>query len=330
MHPILFSIGEFYIGTYGFLIAVGLLAGTFVAIRRSNRLGVESEKIIDLIFFAVLGGLVGGRLTHIAINVTVGDRYLLAHPLEMVFSRTGFVFLGGVIFSTLLCIWYLRRVRLSPWLAADILFGVLPLGHFFGRLGCFSAGCCHGRVIRPDSVFAWLGVEFPKVAVMGKASFEGIVFGDQLAEGLINESAVCSLPVWPVQLFEAAGNLTIFFILAWFWKRRRFDGQILIGYIMMYSVLRFGLEFLRGDVQRGVWGLFSTSQMITLVGFVLALVLWPYLRRRDVLTLAVEPSSPEIHNEKKSPRSETSSRTRKGKKNRSGAGKRQIPRDSAP
>ncbi|MBN1868893.1 prolipoprotein diacylglyceryl transferase [Candidatus Sumerlaeota bacterium] len=306
MHPILFAIDRFYIGTYGLMVAIGLLAATSVALWRAKRVGVEGDRLLDFILLAVVGGLVGGRVTYVALDLTMGERYFLSHPLEIVFSRTGFVFLGGVVAGVALGAWYLHRVRLNKWLVADILFGVLPLGHAFGRIGCFMAGCCYGRVADPNGPLGFLAVCFPRGTRMGEAYYPGIAFGDQIAEGLVKSSDLCSLPVWPVQLFESAGNLAIFFALVWFWRRKRFDGQIFLLYILFYGALRFLLEFLRGDVQRGALGPLSTSQAISLIGFVAVAVLWPYLQRRLPGPATVEPAvtdrQAKAHG-KKSPRS---------------------------
>jgi prolipoprotein diacylglyceryltransferase len=139
-----------------------------------------------------------------------------------------------------------------------------------------------------------LAVRFPRVTRVGEAAYPGIAFIDQLNRKVVDPAAVCTLPVWPVQLFEAAGNLAIFSVLALLWRRRRFDGQIFLGYVVLYAVLRFMLEFLRGDVERGAVGILSTSQAISLAGLIFALALWPYLRRRPLgpPNLAVAASLP--------------------------------------
>ena len=281
MHPILFSIGTFFIGTYGLMLVLGLVLASSVALWRAKKIGVSGDNLIDLIFFGILFGIIGGRVTFILVNF----RQFLENPAEMIFSRADFVFLGGLIFAIVACVIVIRRRHMNVWLTGDILMAAVPLGHAFGRIGCFAAGCCYGRIVSPGSPLGWLGVRFPAVTQMGAVIYPGLAFEEQKDLGLIAADAAQSLPVWPTQLFESLGNLVIFGILFVMWKRRRFNGQIVLLYAILYSILRFSLEFLRGDMTRGGLGGVSTSQIITMAGFAAAIIIWPILaKRRDLST----------------------------------------------
>ena len=141
----------------------------------------------------------------------------------------------------------------NPLKLADLLAAVIPLGHAFGRIGCFFYGCCYGR----DSD-AWCAVTFP----MGSPSWY--------------EHGRKMVSVLPTQLFEAAALLALFGLLMYVWHRQQpvagsqqpttnnqQPGRILGLYLIGYAVIRFGIEYLRGDPRAAV-GPFSISQAISI------------------------------------------------------------------
>jgi phosphatidylglycerol:prolipoprotein diacylglycerol transferase len=156
-------------------------------------------------------------------------------------------------------------------------------------VGCFLAGCCYGRACPADAPHGWLdrlAVQYPLVADPGGAPsmmFNFAYWGQQ-HEGLIGPHAAAPLPILPVQLFEALGNLAICFVLLALWRRRKFSGQIFALYLMLYGALRFALEILRGDSERGLWlgGAISTSQIICIGLLAAGAVMWGVLRGRGI------------------------------------------------
>lgn len=288
MHPLFLRIGnfqffghhvgEFGIGTYGVMLALGLLAGMGAVLYRARREGVPSQLVLDLVFYAVLGGIVGGRLAYVIVYFPS----FLADPLGVLFSRSGFVFLGSIAGSIPFVGWIIWRKRLAFWRLADVLVTGVPLGHAFGRIGCLMAGCCFGQPVPAGSAWSWLGIHFPPGIDVGNETLGGQAYSEQLAQGLIPQSAACSLAVWPTQLLESVGNVLIFLTLLWAWRRRRFAGQIFLVYLTLYSVVRFLLEFLRGDTDRGFLGPLSTSQVIGLVALGAVAVLWGRLSARGL------------------------------------------------
>ena len=286
MHPILFAIGEFFIGTYGALMATALVLATLVGLWRAKRVGVSGEDLLDIAFVTVIVGIVGARVVYVLVDLLAGPRLFLRDPMSLILSRTGFVFWGGLVAATLAGLVVVRRRKLNPWLIGDIAMTSVPLGHALGRVGCFFAGCCFGSVVDPSHPLASLAVRFPSISRMGEAVYPGLAFEQHLRQGLLGADATHSLAVWPVQLFEVAGCLALFAVLLAVWPRRRFNGQMFLLYAILYSVLRFALEFVRGDVERGALGGLSTSQAISLVCFVLAVVAWPFLSRAQDLRRA--------------------------------------------
>jgi phosphatidylglycerol:prolipoprotein diacylglycerol transferase len=124
----------------------------------------------------------------------------------------------------------------------------LPIGIFFGRLGCFFGGCCFGTV--SGHPFA---LSFPAYSAASEKHFR---------DGLLHSKGLASLPVHPTQLYEAIGCLAIaFYLVLWLHPRKRFDGQVLLAFLGLYALLRFVLEYLRDDDRGALLGL-STSQLI--------------------------------------------------------------------
>lgn len=275
MHPVLLRVGNFELPSYGVLVATGIVFGWFLAARLARRSALRDDFVLDLIFWCVVAGLLGGRLTY----VIVEWREFLRDPLGTLFSRAGQVFLGGFLAALLAVYIVSRRYGVSPLLAADVLAPALALGHAFGRVGCFLAGCCYGAPTNSP-----LSVCFPRLMSEKGEIVGSLTYVDHLAQGYVSATDTCSLPVHPVQLYEALGNLLICGVLLLLWSRRSFIGQIALSYIILYSSMRFGLEFLRGDALRGIYLGLSTSQWLSLALLAASLFSWVPLRRRYSLT----------------------------------------------
>ncbi len=138
MFPILFRIGPFSLHTYGVFVALGFFAGIALALREAGKSGINREKIFDLFFSIVLAAIVGSRILYVLLNF----HQYRGDPMGIIrIWEGGLVFYGGLILAAGVTIWYVRRNELELWPVADLLAPSIALGHFFGRLGCFSAGC---------------------------------------------------------------------------------------------------------------------------------------------------------------------------------------------
>jgi phosphatidylglycerol:prolipoprotein diacylglycerol transferase len=252
VYPVLLKIGPLTLHTYGFLLAVGCLAGMAVAFKEAQRKGLDPEKVLDLCFYCLVFGIIFARLFFVAFNWAEFSR----DPLEILrLWRGGLVFYGGFLGAALVYFRFVRKHGMPVWKTADLFALGVPLGHFFGRLGCFSAGCCYGRVC--DLPWA---VTFPDNGGLAP-------FGN---------------PLHPTQLYEAAGNLILFsFLYFYLRKRTSFDGMLFCAYLFLYASMRFGIEFLRGD-DRGSYflGIISPSQTVAAGAVLAALVLFAVLRKR--------------------------------------------------
>lgn len=254
MHPVLFRLGSFTLGTYGLL----LLAGTLLALGWLRRLvkerGGDPEPYLDLAFGALLAGVVGAKL----LLAFVEWREFLDHPFAWFRDslRAFGVFYGGFLGAAGYLAWAVPRKKLTFLGAADLFAPPLALAQAVGRLGCFAAGCCHGR---PTSL-PW-GVKFTDP--------------DSLVDG-----ALRGVAIHPVQLYEFLGNLAIALLLARLLKKKPAPGRVFAGWLLLYGASRFAWELFRGDAVRGMWlgGALSTSQIIA-AGLVAAGVfLWARTR----------------------------------------------------
>jgi len=200
----------------------------------------------QLIFLAALPvGLAGARGLPIVQDALAAGR--LTYGL---IAAGGLVFYTGALAALGAMYAGCRLARLSPWPLLDAVCLYLPLGHAFGRLGCFFGGCCFGAPT--DSA---CGVRFPA----GSPAFL-----QHKSQGLLPDGAVASLPVHPSQLYETAGNLVLFALLLLVRRRPQPPGRLTALYLAGYATLRFTLEFWRGDAIRGVYFGLSASQCIAL------------------------------------------------------------------
>jgi phosphatidylglycerol:prolipoprotein diacylglycerol transferase len=275
LRPVLFTVHvlsrDFALHTYGLAIAVGFLVAIFVGTRTAARSGEDPDKVRDLCFWLLVSSLVGARLVFIATNIP--DYVRLCRDEHDCFRALrvwegGLVFYGGFFGALLLAVWYTRRHAMNFWRTADILAPSVSLGHFFGRLGCFAAGCCWGKEASGRAL-AW-AARFPS---------ESLVFQDYFTRGALPSGAEVTPPLHPVQLYEAFGELALFFALSLLGRRKRWDGQVLVAWLLGYALLRFTVELWRGDaVRKFVVGWLSTSQALSLVAALLALAVLGWRR----------------------------------------------------
>ena len=259
MYPEIFRIGSFPINTYGVLLAVSFLCAIMVSVRLAERDGLPREKIYDLSLWMLLAGLVGSK-----IMMLFTEPDYRANPLQLLsldFLRSGGVWYGGLLGAVLVSYWLMRRYQLPWWKTADAFAPGIAIGNFFGRQGCFAAGCCWGK---PTSL-PW-GVKFTEA-------------GHEIT-GVPTDTYL-----HPTQLYESFAMLLVFLFLLWLHKRKRFSGQVILAYALIYSVIRFAIEFVRDDPRGDVLGLttltgLSTSQMISLVIGITALIVLIVRRRR--------------------------------------------------
>jgi len=229
MHPILFEIGPLIIHSYGVMLALAFVVGIWFAIRQAKREEIPANTILDLSLVALITGIIGARILFVLRNL---DYYLL-HPFEIImFWQGGLIYSGGLILGTLCVILFLKVRRLNIWKVVDTCTPSLAIGQAIGRIGCFLNGCCFGK----PTDLPW-GIKFPPKSF---ASYE------QFSQGLIKSVNEYSLPVHPTQLYHSFAALIIFLILIMVRRRKRFNGQLFLLYLLLYAIARSGIQFLRG------------------------------------------------------------------------------------
>ncbi|MGQ9688653.1 MAG: prolipoprotein diacylglyceryl transferase [Desulfobaccales bacterium] len=255
MYPILYKLGPITLYTYGFMLAVAFLSAILVGGWEAERLGLPKGRFFDLCFYIILAALFGSRLLYVIINLG----FFIQNPLKIVAMwEGGLVFHGGLIAAVLTAIFYLRRHQLPSLRTFDALALGMPLGQFFGRIGCFMAGCCFGR---PTDV-PW-------------------------AVTFTHPDTLCPLrvPIHPAQLYESFLDFGVFLVLLGLRKRKRFDGQVLFTYFFLAGLVRFLVEFFRAPTAidpRGPEILFHMpATQVTALGIALlsgAILLWRWRR----------------------------------------------------
>jgi phosphatidylglycerol:prolipoprotein diacylglycerol transferase len=241
--------------TYGVALALAFATGAYLAARLAESQGIGRPSIYYLATCLLPTSLLGTKLLtigHIAYQALLGRPNPFA--LSTIVNVPGF-YLGGFL-TTVAASLILTRAWHLPWTkVADAAAPALALGIVFGRLGCFAAGCCWGK---PTT--SWFGVTFGQEAyqISGTPPY---------------------VPLIPTQLIEAATNLVLFAVMCIFWPRRSFQGQVVLGYMILYSTQRFVIEFWRDDPRGHVMN-FSTSQFISLLIFIFALALYFWQRKK--------------------------------------------------
>lgn len=231
MFPFINILGRQF-SSYGLCILIAAICVTLLAVKRAKKNHIGMESIVAIAAISIVVGILGGKLLYIFVTYPLS--FILTNIKEMnfdFFKDSGIVFYGGLISGSISAIIGCRIVKVKFSDLADACVPYLPLGHAIGRVGCFLSGCCYG-----------------------------FTYNGPLAITLADGSSH-----FPIQLVEAFFNILIMLCLLHISKKPRKKIDILSSYLIMYGVLRFCLEFFRGDAIRGVYYALSTSQWISLV-----------------------------------------------------------------
>lgn len=239
MLPKLISIGNFFLPTYGVLVAIGFLTGLWVASRLGKRFGLNAENVMNLGVYCALMGLLGAKVFMILFDWDHFSR----NPGEIFSIETlqaAGVFHGGLIAAVVFAIFYTKRFAM-PWLTtADVFAPGIAIGHAIGRLGCFAAGCCYG--VACDRPWAVTYTNPDALRVSNTPLYQ---------------------PLHPTQLYESFAEAALFAFLYWRATKPHRSGEIIGLYLVVSSILRFLVEFFRYHEQGLVWSL-SLTQWISL------------------------------------------------------------------
>lgn len=256
MHPVLFKLGSITIYTYGFCIAMGALLGFLYMYRQGKKqYGITFDQSNNLFILLVVAGVVGGKLFMIFEDPSL----YLSQPKKL-FSGSGFVFYGSLLTTIPVMLWYFKKIKVPVLGMLDVMAAVTCIVHGFGRIGCFMAGCCYG---------------------LPTDGFLSVVFTNPVCQ-----AEPLNTPLYPTQLFEATFIFSLLILLFVLKKKKQFDGQLFLIYLMVYAAGRAILELFRGDVERGflINKVLSNSQFISILVISVALYFYLRLNRNKKIT----------------------------------------------
>jgi phosphatidylglycerol:prolipoprotein diacylglycerol transferase len=250
MHPILFTIGPITIYSYGVMLATAVLVCTYLLSIDAKRNNISQETAYDLVFWCMVGGIIGARIFYIYIEWS----YFSANLLEtLMIWKGGLAWQGGFLGGTLAGVWFARQNKLSIKPLMDLVAPYIALGQSIGRIGCFLNGCCYGKPV------AW-GIFYP----------------------------THNARLYPTQLFETVGLFIIFLILKraqqkgtvpWNPRGQSPSGFIFIFYLWLAAIERFIVEFYRAD-HDVLWLGLSLAQYIALGVFASGLILMKVFNKK--------------------------------------------------
>jgi phosphatidylglycerol---prolipoprotein diacylglyceryl transferase len=246
MHPRLLTTPFFTIPTFGVILAIAYMSAFGWMVRGARRAGIDVEAVTELGLWAILGALAGAKT--LLVVRSFGEYVVDPSQLWSVLTSAG-DFYGGFIGGLAAAALFFRRHRTLPrWRIADLCAPAIALGQAVGRIGCFMAGDDYGR---PTNLPWAVSFTDPDAARIGGAPL--------------------GVPLHPVQLYESAVCLALFGALVWLAGRSHRDGDIILAYTALYGIARFGLEYLRGDADRGFvfGGFLSNSQFIAVLALAL-------------------------------------------------------------
>lgn len=241
MDRVAFTIFGIDVMWYGILMATGMILGTVIALKEAKRVGIKEDDVLDLAIFAIPLGLLGARLYYVIFNW----EFYSQNPSQILNFRGGGMAIHGALIAGILTGYVYTRIKKIDFLKmADTVLIGMPLAQAIGRWGNFINGEAHGG---PTNL-PW-----------------GIM--------------VDGVKVHPTFLYESIWNLGVF-ILLWFTrKKKKYEGQIIVWYIGLYSLGRFFVEGLRTDSL--MLGPLRMAQVISLVGVIGSIIAHIYLSKKS-------------------------------------------------
>lgn len=235
------------------MVIIGILITGYFCLRQAKKYKMDDNQVIYLLLSIAVGVLIGGHFLYGITNIKI-----LMHFMTHLHKITSFsiffqciqeifggsVFYGG-LYGGLLTGYIYSKNKLNFSKGINHFVPAIPLFHLFGRIGCFLSGCCYG-------IKSHIGFIYTNALVLE-------------ANGIRR---------FPVQLIEAFYNLVLFIFLYYLDKKGKISQSILMLYLYLYAATRFFLEFLRGDFYRGYIGIFSTSQIISIITILSISCIW--------------------------------------------------------
>jgi len=251
--PILLSIGPISIYWYGFCIILGIIVATGVAMKLAKYYKVSQDIIFDLMFYIMLNGIIGARIYHVFLELP----YYLENPVNIFKIWNGGLAIHGGIIAGGLTLWvFAKKQKLNFWKLSALIVSSLPLAQAIGRWGNYFNNELFGL---PTNV-SWGIPVLPENKILEYSDFEFF---------------------HPTFLYESIGNLMIFIILilfnVWMIKKKKFTTVYFMlvtsSYLILYSLLRFSLEFVRIDITPS-FGVLRVPQIASFIIILIVISFW--------------------------------------------------------
>lgn len=241
MRIILFDIFGIQVKSYGLMIAIGIIVAAALFINKGKKKGFDEDSLLNLIIFAIVGGMIGGKGLFIITEL----KDIIKEPRILLDFGYGFVIYGAIGGGALAMYLYCRRRGWNIIKMLDMTVPALAIAQGFGRIGCFLAGCCYG-----SETTLPIGVKFPNGSL-----------------------APAGIDLHPTQIYSSIFDFLLGFLLLYYSKKERETGKVMGLYLIIYSIGRFLVEFLRND-PRGNVGVLSTSQFIAIFTLAFGIIIF--------------------------------------------------------
>lgn len=258
-HPVSYKLGPLQFTGFGFAMLLSFVIGQIILQHELERRGQDSKPAGDMIFAAVVGGLLGAKIYY---AILMGDAGSLL-------SRAGFVFWGGLMGGIIAVIAVIKWKKLSVARISDSAAVAMPAAYAIGRTGCWAVGDDYGRPFNGP----WATM-FPQGAPPSTVGNMSSMFGVQFPPGTPPNQVVA---VHPTQIYEVMMGTVMFFIVLRFRKHRHGEGWLFGLYCLLAGIERFIVEFFRAKDDRFLPGGLTAAQLIA-IGFALFGVVWMYMR----------------------------------------------------
>jgi phosphatidylglycerol:prolipoprotein diacylglycerol transferase len=243
----MFPYFEFFgrdLGMYSIMALCGIFAAGIYACIIAVRQKYDYTELIIFLLILSAGAFIASHMIYALVNYQI--IIYAVHNIKKIdtfnkvldvlkYTLGGSIFYGGLLGGLLTGYFFLKK-NINYKKYVDIIAVNIPFFHFFGRIGCFLGGCCYG--------------------IPNKIGF--VYTNNPIAEAN-------GISRFPVQLLEAFFNLLLFLLLNYFFKNGKYKDKLLSIYLLIYATGRFFIEFLRGDAYRGIWLIFSTSQILSIL-----------------------------------------------------------------